>query len=182
MAGRTLEPFLPQGEDAGAWRRLINETQVILHNHPVNAAREAAGWPTANSLWPWGAGPLPALAAAPAPQLHADQPLALGLARLAGMAAAPLPRGFDAAVPRGLTFLDTLSEAAQRLDALAWREGLAQLEARWFAPLLAALKARRVPGLRLSALGDEATVDVTIAPGNLWKLWRRPITLADLSA
>ncbi|MBM3392284.1 MAG: hypothetical protein FJY34_09980 [Betaproteobacteria bacterium] len=182
VAGRTLEPFLPQGEDAGAWRRLINEAQVILHNHPVNAAREAAGRATANSVWPWGAGSLPEQAAAPAAQVLADHPLALGLARRAGARAVPLPPGFDAAVPQGLTFLDALSEAAQHLDAAAWRAGLAELEARWFAPALAALKAGRLRGLRLSALGDEATVDVTIVPGNLWKLWRRPITLADLPA
>lgn len=180
VAGRTLEPFLPQGGDARDWRRLINEAQVLLHNHAVNAAREVAGRPTANSLWPWGAGPLPTAAAAPAPQLHADQPLALGLARLAGMAAAPLPAGAGDAVPHSLTFLDSLGAAAQGLDAAAWRAGLADLEARWFAPMLAALKARRTHGLRLTALGDEAVVDVTLDAGDLWRFWRRPKTLADL--
>jgi hypothetical protein len=180
VAGRTLEPFLPQGEDARDWRRLINEAQVLLHNHPVNTAREADGRPTANSLWPWGGGSLPAAARAPAPQLQADHPLALGLAKLAGMAVSPLTEGYEAAVPGRLTFLETLAGAAQGLDGGAWRAGLMALEARWFAPMLTALKARRIHGLRLTALGDDACVDVTLDAGDLWRFWLRPKTLADL--
>lgn len=181
VAGRTLSPFLPQGEDAREWRRLINEAQVLLHNHPVNAAREAAGRPTANSLWPWGAGVLPDAAGTTMPHLHSGQPLALGLAKLAGVPATALPQGYDAAVPPGLAFLDTLAEAAQRLDAAAWRAGLLELETRWFAPLLRALKARRADGLRLTALGDEAVVDVALRPGDLWRFWRRPLALPGLA-
>ena len=180
VTGRTLEPFLPQGEEARAWRHLINEAQVLLHNHPVNAAREAEGRATANSLWPWGAGPLPPVAAAPAAHIHADPPLAHGLAKLAGVPVTPVPDRFDAAVPQSLTLLEDLAEAAQCLDAASWRSGLAALEARWFAPLLAALKARRTHGLRLTALGDDAIVDVTLDAGDLWQFWRRPKTLTNI--
>jgi len=179
VTGRTLEPFLPQGEDARDWRRLINEAQVLLHNHPLNRAREAEGRPMANSLWPWGAGPLPAGAVAPAPHILADHPLALGLAKLVGVTATPVPARFENAVSQGLTLLETLSEAAQGLDATAWRSGLAELETRWFAPALAALKSRRIHGLRLTALGDDALVDITLDAGDLWQFWRRPKTLAD---
>ena len=180
VTGRTLEPFLPQGDEAREWRRLINEAQVLLHNHPLNTAREAEGRPMANSLWPWGAGPLPAGAIAPAPHLHADHPLARGLAKLAGVPATPTPARFENAVPQGLTLLEGLSEAAQSLDAAAWRSGLEELETHWFAPALAALKARRVHGLRLTALGDDATVDITLDAGDLWQFWRRRKTLANL--
>lgn len=181
VTGRTLEPFLPQGEEARDWRRLINEAQVLLHNHPLNVAREAAGRPMANSLWPWGAGPLPAGAVAPAPHILADHPLARGLAKLAGAPATPVPARFENAVSQRLTLLENLSEAAQSLDAAAWRAGLTDLETRWFAPALAALKARRIHGLRLTALGDDATVDMTLDAGDLWQFWRRPKTLADLA-
>jgi hypothetical protein len=139
--GRTLEPFLPQGDEARDWRRLINEAQVLLHNHPLNMAREAAGRPTANSLWPWGAGSLPGRATAPAARIEASHPLAIGLARLSGVPALPTPERFEIAVPGRLTFLQDLELAAQGLDDAAWRTGLTELETRWFAPLLAALKA-----------------------------------------
>lgn len=182
VTGRTLEPFLPQGDEAREWRRLINEAQVLLHNHPLNTAREAEGRPMANSLWPWGAGPLPAGAVAPAPHILADHPLARGLAKLAGVTASPVPSRFENAVPQGLTLLEGLSESAQSLDAATWRVGLTELETRWFAPALAALKARRQHGLRLTALGDDAIVDITLDAGDLWQFWRRPKTLADLAS
>ena len=180
VTGRTIEPFLPQGDDAREWRRFINEAQVLLHNHPLNAAREADGRPMANSLWPWGAGALPSGAAAPAAHVHANHPLARGVAKLAGVSASRVPAQLDDAVFQSLTLLDGLSEAAQSLDAPAWRAGLAELEANWFAPLLAALKSRRLQHLRLTALGDAATIDVTINAGDLWKLWRRPKPLSDI--
>ena len=180
VTGRTLEPFLPQGDEAREWRRLINEAQVLLHNHPLNTAREAAGQPMANSLWPWGAGYLPAGAVAPARQVYAGQPLAHGLAKLAGVPAAATPARAEDAVLHSLTFLETLGEAAQGLDAAAWRGGLEELEARWFAPSLAALRARRMHGLRLTALGDDAVVDIRLDAADLWRVWLRPKTLADL--
>jgi hypothetical protein len=180
VTGRTIEPFLPQGDDARAWRRFINEAQVLLHNHPLNTAREAAGRPTANSLWLWGAGALPSGAVAPVAHVHANHPLALGLAKLAGIAATPAPARANDAVPQSLTFLEDLGEAAQTLDAMTWRAGLAELEANWFAPLLVALKLRRLQQLRLTALGDAATIDVTINAGDLRKFWRRPQSLSDI--
>jgi hypothetical protein len=51
VAGHTLRALLPSGADAGKWRRWQNEIQMLLHEHPVNAARERAGRPPANSVW-----------------------------------------------------------------------------------------------------------------------------------
>ena len=39
----------------------MNEAQMILHTHPVNAEREARGMPAVNSVWLWGGGTLPAI-------------------------------------------------------------------------------------------------------------------------
>ena len=38
------------------WRRLQNELQMLLHDHPVNTAREARGELAINGIWFWGAG------------------------------------------------------------------------------------------------------------------------------
>ncbi len=57
--------FVPiQGADARALRRLMVETQMLLHAHPLNAAREARGVATVNGLFPWACGVLPAISAA----------------------------------------------------------------------------------------------------------------------
>jgi hypothetical protein len=40
---RPLRPLLPQGPDAATWRRWQSEIEMLLHEHPVNVARERAG-------------------------------------------------------------------------------------------------------------------------------------------
>jgi len=57
--GGDMLAYLPEGNEARRWRALANEAQVILHNHPLNATRAAAGLPPVNSLWFWGGGKLP---------------------------------------------------------------------------------------------------------------------------
>ena len=58
--GEDLYQHLPQGAEGRRWRVLLNDVQVVLHQHPRNVARSAAGRPPVNSLWLWGAGALPA--------------------------------------------------------------------------------------------------------------------------
>ena len=178
VIGRPVEAFLPRGRDAQEWRRILNEAQVLLHNHPLNAAREEAGKPAANSLWPWGAGALPASAAAPAVPVFSSAPLARGLAQLAGVPCHAVPQGRIA--ESGFILLEALAEAAQSLDLHAWRAGIAELEQRWFQPLLAALKSGRLKQLRLTALGDEGLVELDVEAGDLWKFWHRPKRLEAL--
>ena len=48
-----------QAPEGRRWRALLSEAQVVLHNHPLNAQRVAAGLAPVNSLWFWGAGALP---------------------------------------------------------------------------------------------------------------------------
>ena len=60
--GRSAPTDLPAGADGAHWRRLLAEAQPMLHAHAVNRHRDESGLPTVNSLWPWGAGRLPATA------------------------------------------------------------------------------------------------------------------------
>ena len=57
VAGRSLDPFMPSGEDAGRLRSLMNECQMLLH------AEEFPGM--VNSLWFWGIGRLPEISRKP---------------------------------------------------------------------------------------------------------------------
>src|SRR4051812_46074377 len=59
VLGADLLPFLPSGDNQRQWHHLLNEAQVILHNHPLNAQRAARGQVAVNSVWFWGAGKLP---------------------------------------------------------------------------------------------------------------------------
>lgn len=57
--GVDLIECLPGGDAGRKWRRLFNEVQILLHAHPLNAARIAAGRIPVNALWFWGGGTLP---------------------------------------------------------------------------------------------------------------------------
>jgi hypothetical protein len=59
--GEDLAQHLPQGAQGRRWRVLLNDIQVLLHQHPLNAQRQACGWAPINSLWLWGGGRLPTL-------------------------------------------------------------------------------------------------------------------------
>jgi hypothetical protein len=57
--GGQLLAHLPEGDGARLWRRLGTEAQILLHQHPLNAARAGRGLPPVNTLWFWGGGRLP---------------------------------------------------------------------------------------------------------------------------
>jgi hypothetical protein len=59
VLGKNIAQFQATGQDANKLRSLQNQLQMLLHNHPVNVAREAAGLPICNSLWLYGGAKLP---------------------------------------------------------------------------------------------------------------------------
>ena len=177
--GRPVQFFMPEGEDIARWARLANELEVWLFNHPVNAAREAAGQRTINGAWLWGAGPRDTQPRPPAARIQADAPFARGLARHAGIepeAAEHYLEGCRFAV------VDSLRRSALHHDVAAWQAALVRLETNWFAPLLAALKTKRISGLRISAPGDKTSLQLDIPASRLWRFWRKPRALAALLA
>lgn len=58
ISGRKVTDYLP---DNGILLELMKKSSEILTNHPINAARRAAGKNPANSIWIWGEGRKPAL-------------------------------------------------------------------------------------------------------------------------
>lgn len=64
VIGRNVDPWL--GAGARLLRRLQNEVQMLLHEHPLNQERERRGLLAVNSIWCSGAGaPQPRPAAVP---------------------------------------------------------------------------------------------------------------------
>lgn len=58
VAGRSIAPWLPQGDEARWLQRLMSEAQMLFYTHPVNDAREAARLLPVNGLWFSAAGAL----------------------------------------------------------------------------------------------------------------------------
>ncbi|MBT9500163.1 MAG: hypothetical protein IV092_02885 [Burkholderiaceae bacterium] len=60
VMGRGVDPWMPEPRRL---RTLQNEVQMLLHNHPLNDAREAKGLLPINSVWISGCGPAQAVQA-----------------------------------------------------------------------------------------------------------------------
>ena len=160
LAGEDIDTYLP----GAPWTALLNEIQMALHEHPANEGRELP----VNSVWLWGAGELPRSAAGPWRSVSAAEPLALGLARAAGMRQRALPRSASA-------WLADMPEEGRHLVVL--EGGAEALEAGWFAPLLEALKTGRV-GM-VSVHVPEAGLAIETTRSDLRRFWRRPRALAS---
>jgi len=179
LTGEDVNRRLAAQPAARRWHAMLTEIQMVLHQHPVNAERERRGAPALNSLWLWGAGRVPREAAGPWQSVSADEPLALGLARLAGMARRALPATAEewlARAPgdgRHLFVLDALRAAHALDDAEAYAARLRTLEARWFAPLLAALRAGRIGMVSLHVPDAAEARSFEAVRGDLRRIWRR---------
>ena len=54
VAGQPLQAWWQTDISSRPWRRLLNEIQMVWHDHPVNQARQEQGQPTVNALWLYG--------------------------------------------------------------------------------------------------------------------------------
>lgn len=174
-AGQDVDAYLATGEDAPRWHTLLTELQMLLHDHPVNRAREQRGEPVINSLWPWGGGVLPLTVRAQVDAVYTDDALATGLARHTRIAAAAVPDGLRALLPkepagrRLLLVLDTLTWPAHYNDIEGWLAQLAQLETTWFAPLLAALRGGRIGTLVIEPCNGQRISTTRAEQRGFWK-------------
>lgn len=146
--GEDLFQHLPQGPEGRRWRVLLNEIQVLLHQHPLNAQRRAQGLPPVNSLWLWGGGTLPTGVSSAWPRAIGDDPLLRALAHRSGIELLPRSRERITVVQEG-TLVDLQDLAVSELEHAWW-------------PTLAALAHRR-------------TVCWSFASGERWlhKPWHR---------
>ena len=173
VAGRNVDPFLPTGADARAWRSWLNEVQMLLHDAPLNAQRERRGALPVNSVWLWGGGIAPAAGTAPA-HVWSDEPVTRGLARRAGVAWQRRPDGpGEVAFEPGTSLLveSGLVGPLVHGDIEGWLERLARLDRIWLSSLLERLRHGRLDRLDIVP-GDGRRFTVTRV--DLRRFWRRP--------
>lgn len=138
---QSVPPDWLRGTDAAAWLRLCNGLQMVLHQHPLNQAREDDDHLPVNGLWLWAGGVTAPAGTTPA-AIHGEGRLARALARAVGLdLQAPPTRLRDLAAGSALVVLNGMSPE--------------QLERNWFAALPSALRWGRWQGLSLNLLGGE---------------------------
>ena len=59
ITGKAIAPYLPSGIGADEVLQLMNRSQEVLADHPVNRERAARGSKPATSIWLWGQGRAP---------------------------------------------------------------------------------------------------------------------------
>ena len=159
VVGHDVHDAMPSGRDGARVRSLMNEIQMLLHEHPVNARRERARQRPINGWWLWGFGVRAQVPLAPTHgwSLRGDD---AWLRSLWAESGAP-----EASAPQGNTLL-TMSRppAAEPAQALALID----------AGLLRSLATRVRNGefVRLELLAGDR--ELTITPAARWAFWRRP--------
>lgn len=160
VLGDDLFAHLPAGVTGRRWRALLTEAQVALHAHPLNAARAQQGRPPINSVWFWGAGPLPARVSTAHAQVRSRDALLRALAVAAGVDVAG-EQSVDALVDlRRLRSVEQLANEAIR-------------------PLLRAVQHGELSRLVLD-FQDGVCFDIERA--QRWRFWKKPVQLRSDAA
>ncbi|MGH8373486.1 MAG: hypothetical protein ACRETO_12250 [Gammaproteobacteria bacterium] len=167
VAGGPIFDFMPSGPDAPFLKQLMNEMQMLFHEHAVNQAREAAGKPLINTAWLWGGGRLPGVAAAGPQQVATNMPLVHGLALFAGSVCRQWP-DVSEVIGSGQTGL--IAVQVEQAGEMA------TIEARIVQPLLDALRKGAAEVLDIYPGGDRV---YQVNRSMLHRFWRqrRPLSV-----
>ncbi len=158
--GADLFEHQPDGPESRRWRALLNEVQVVLHNHPWNARRAERGLVAINALWVWGGGVLPDRVTTAIAQVRSEDDLLQALVHAAGGDAQTLPAGFPSSPVAAGTLFD-----------LRHGRDFAALQRDWLLPALEAARSGTLDALTLDA-ADGSTV--RLAKSQRWRIWRKP--------
>lgn len=160
VLGDDIFAHLPEGEAGRRWRHLLSEAQVMLHHHPLNAKRIAAGRPPVNSLWFWGGGAAPDHVRSAHARVLSDDLLLAVLARRASITHESLPASLAAFAGEGGVLVD-----------LRRVRDLVALERDWIAPAVRHVRARPGAHLLLDFADGERRA---WRSAHRWRVWRRP--------
>jgi hypothetical protein len=172
--GGSMLAQLPTGADAPAWRARLNEAQMLLHAHPVNAAREASGLSPVASVWWWGGGSWPAFGLAEIDAIVGG-PRWVGAACNANgidfqpvRARADWTPIFQTVTRRTLLILDDEWEQSATTP-----DSLVRWDDEWFGPLRSALQDGQLDQATLVFPWGDGTlrVDLNQARRSRWQGW-----------
>lgn len=175
-SGRNIDIWMPEGPGELAWRKLQNEVQMQWFSESLNEEREMRGKKAVNSLWIWGGADATAASAKP---LTSPYQTAFNLNGWPQALAVKGPQTSDVTADailtapgaRGLLMLDDLLEAGLANEWGVWLQRVETLDETWFAPLLQALREKRLDSLSLILTGQDKLLHLTVTASSLRKLW-----------
>ena len=119
LIGEGIRQFMPEGDEFKELIFIMNQAQIILHNHPYNRKRQKEGQDAVNSVWLWGNGQRRALPSFSATHgkssaLITSSLLFKGMGKSAGMHVVD-PGGLNGNNPAG--YQSAVESALKELDA-----------------------------------------------------------------
>jgi len=176
--GRNVSHFLPTGEGALNWRRLLNEAQMLFHSHPVNEQRENKGQLSINSLWLWAEGESVFSKSSPDFKwVMSNEAVACGLAIASDcehLAMAESASDVSDIETDGLIVIDTDRGPVSYGDVVAWHDAVMEVCHQWLQPFNQLLKNGKIKQINLYTAEGRLFV---ITAKKLLRFWRRPVGL-----
>jgi len=132
VMGKNIYHYEAVGEDALYWQTITNEIQMLLHSSNVNFERASRNNYSANSLWLWGGGTLPANNALNASHdvIITNDILFKGVGYHCGLNVIALDNDFDDEIKNVNSFvvLDSLTGYIMNSDLYRFMQTLAEIE------------------------------------------------------
>ncbi len=163
MSGANVFEHLPRQVNSRTnWRRMTNEIQMLLHDHPVNTAREEKQQYPINGLWLWGGGEVNAPALTSYNHLFGRLALARGLANLHNMPCAPLPDKFVIpTIDKTLIVLHAPTREIRAMSPFNWQIAVNDIDTNWIAPAVAAFDDKKLSALTIIVANESSTLTIT---------------------
>jgi 2,3-bisphosphoglycerate-independent phosphoglycerate mutase len=178
ITGRAIAEYLPHGDGAAELQHLMDASQVVFRDHPVNRHRSYHGEPAISSIWLWGAGKRPQIpsfrqkygltgAVISAVDLHKGLAIYAGLEPISVPGATGwLDTNYAGKVEHALKALETKDfvflhveapdEAGHQGDVKAKVQAIEDFDARVVGPMVAGLR-QRFDAHRVLLLPDHPT-------------------------
>jgi hypothetical protein len=171
VVGRSVRDYMPAGRDGPAIRSLMNEIQMLLHEHPVNERRTRGGRPAINSLWVWGFGSVAPPAPARLPMLATDDAWLTGIWRMHGASALPAA----AAVTQFEKPVEGALVALTQPGGRSHEAALTEIDVTLLDAARDAVATGRCRSLEVCTGGTVTVMDAR----SRWRFWRRPAAPAE---
>ena len=172
VVGRSVQAFLPDGDNALSWHGIMNEIQMLLHTTAYAETRF-------NALWPHGYGRLPdGVALQREITLVGDDDLIRGLAGFVGSPQKTSAEFWAAAESIAGDYLivdETIHEAIEAQSFTQWQKQMQQLDAK----LAVLLQQCRSGQLRQLHLYDADGRHFCYRSKHRWRLWRKKSGISD---
>lgn len=154
-----IHAWMPQGPDANKLRQIINQVQMLLHEHPLNQNRVQMGLPEINSIWFSGnsfCGQAYTKAPLQKTALVGQNALTYAVAEIC-----ELPHYDDLSMAFAAGAKDAIM-LSDKTDSLAWDA------------IYRAVRSRKIQRMVAHFQAVNTTLQVSLTPLDCWKFWRTP--------